>query len=63
MAGVDLNLDMLEAAKKYLPGTEFKVAKAENLPFEDNSFDLVFIGVLLHEVDDYTKKLKILVHR
>jgi ubiquinone/menaquinone biosynthesis C-methylase UbiE len=52
-AGVDLNPDMIEAAKKHLPDTMFKVAGAENLPFEDNSFDIVFFGVVFHEVDDY----------
>lgn len=58
VAGVDLNPEMLETAKKYLPDADFKVAKAEDLPFDDNSFDLVFMGVLLHEVDDYTKALQ-----
>ncbi|HCY76243.1 MAG TPA: hypothetical protein DHV28_10010 [Ignavibacteriales bacterium] len=58
IAGADLNPDMLETAKKYLPDTEFKVAVAEDLPFEDNSFDLVFMGVLLHEVNDFTKALQ-----
>jgi ubiquinone/menaquinone biosynthesis C-methylase UbiE len=58
IAGADLNPDMLEAAKKHLPDTEFKVAVAEDLPFEDNSFDLVFMGVLLHEVNDFTKALQ-----
>lgn len=57
VAGVDVNPEMIDAAKKYLPEAEFKISKAEKLPFEDNSFDLVFMGVLLHEVDDYTKAL------
>jgi ubiquinone/menaquinone biosynthesis C-methylase UbiE len=58
VAGVDLNPEMLNAAKNYLPDAEFKEAVAENLPFDDNSFDLVFMGVLLHEVNDYTKALQ-----
>lgn len=58
VAGVDLNPEMLEAAKKYLPEAEFKIATAESLPFEENSFDLVFMGVLLHEVNDFTKALQ-----
>lgn len=58
IAGVDLNPDMLDAAKKHLPDTKFKIAVAEDLPFEDNSFDLVFMGVLLHEVNNFTKALQ-----
>jgi ubiquinone/menaquinone biosynthesis C-methylase UbiE len=58
VAGVDLNPEMLIAAKNYLPDSEFKEAVAENLPFDDNSFDLVFMGVILHEVNDYTKALQ-----
>ena len=58
VAGVDLNPEMLNAAKKYVPDAEFKQAVAEKLPFDDESFDLVFMGVLLHEVDDFTKALQ-----
>jgi ubiquinone/menaquinone biosynthesis C-methylase UbiE len=58
VAGVDLNIEMLSAAKIFLPDAEFKEGVAENLPFKDKSFDLVFMGVLLHEVNDYTKALQ-----
>lgn len=58
VAGIDLNPDMLSAAKKYLPEVEFKVARAESLPFNDNSFDMAFMGVILHEADDYEKALQ-----
>lgn len=58
IAGVDVNPDMIDAAKKHLSDAEFKLSAAKNLPFDDNSFDLVFMGVLLHEVDDYTKALE-----
>ena len=57
VAGVDVNPLMIEEAKKYLPEAEFKVAKAESIPFEDASFDAVFFGVVLHEVDDFMKTL------
>lgn len=57
-AGVDTNPDMISTAKQYLPDSVLRIAKAENLPFDDNSFDLVFMGLLLHEVDDYTKALQ-----
>ena len=57
VAGVDVNPSYIEEAKKYLPDAEFKVASAENLPFGDSSFDAVFFGVVLHEVDDFNKTL------
>ncbi len=58
VAGVDVNPEMLEAAKGYLPESEFKVGPAEALPWEDCSFDLVFMGFVFHEVDDYVKTLQ-----
>ena len=57
VAGVDVNPSYIEEAKKYLPNAEFKVSEAENLPFGDSSFDAVFFGVVLHEVDDFNKTL------
>ena len=57
VAGVDLNPDMIKAAKSYLPDSVFKQSTAEDLPFDNNSFDIVFMGVLLHEVNDFVKAL------
>jgi ubiquinone/menaquinone biosynthesis C-methylase UbiE len=52
VAGVDANPDMLPAARQYVPSGTFREGVAEELPFEDGSFDLVFMGLLLHETDD-----------
>jgi ubiquinone/menaquinone biosynthesis C-methylase UbiE len=57
VAGVDVSAEMIEAAKKYLPGAEFKQSGAEDLPFNNNSFDLLFMGLVFHEVDDYNRAL------
>lgn len=57
VSAIDLNPLMIEEAKKYAPNAVFKVAPAENIPFEDNSFDLVFMGLVFHEVDSYEKAL------
>jgi ubiquinone/menaquinone biosynthesis C-methylase UbiE len=50
--GLDVNPEMLAAAQKYVPSAIFKEGIAEQLPFLDGSFDLVFMGLLLHETDD-----------
>ena len=57
VAGVDINTEMIDAAKRYLPESEFIVAPAEDLPFAHGSFDSTFFGVVFHEVSDYSKAL------
>jgi ubiquinone/menaquinone biosynthesis C-methylase UbiE len=49
VTGVDIQEPMLEAACTYVPRASFKLASSENLPFEDRTFDLVFLGLVLHE--------------
>jgi ubiquinone/menaquinone biosynthesis C-methylase UbiE len=57
VVGIDINQDMIDAAKNNVPEAEFLLAEAENLPFKDNSFDMVFLGLVLHEVNDFEKSL------
>jgi ubiquinone/menaquinone biosynthesis C-methylase UbiE len=57
-AGVDLRADLLAAAREYLPSGEFVQASAEELPFKEDSFDLVFLGHVLHEATDALEALK-----
>ncbi len=52
VAGVDVNPAMVKAARSVLPEADILEAAAENLPFPDDSFDLVFLGHVLHETDD-----------
>lgn len=52
VSGVDANADMLPVAAGYVPTGSFKEGTAENLPFEDKSFDLLFMGLVLHETDN-----------
>ena len=49
VTGVDIQEAMLEAARTLVPGTSFQLASSENLPFADKTFDLVFLGLVLHE--------------
>ena len=57
VAGVDINAEMIEAAKKHVPGETFLLAPAESLPFADGLYDATFFGVVFHEVADYAKAL------
>jgi ubiquinone/menaquinone biosynthesis C-methylase UbiE len=58
VAGVDINPQMLPAARQYVPQGDFREAPAEALPYPDASFDLVFMGLLLHESDEPLKVLQ-----
>ncbi|MCD6285232.1 MAG: class I SAM-dependent methyltransferase [Anaerolineae bacterium] len=52
VAGVDVNPEMIEAATSLVPEGDFKVARAEALPFDENAYDVVFMGTVFHEADD-----------
>jgi ubiquinone/menaquinone biosynthesis C-methylase UbiE len=52
VVGIDANPEMIKASKGLVPGVSFKQATAESIPFADKSFDLVFLGLVLHEADD-----------
>jgi len=50
--GIDSNPELLDLARGLVPGVTFIEASAEHLPFDDASFELVFLGQLLHEVEE-----------
>jgi len=52
VAGVDVNPEMIEAAKSFVPEGDFRVGQAEVLPFTENAYDVVFMGTVFHEADD-----------
>ncbi|GAA5534026.1 class I SAM-dependent methyltransferase [Deinococcus aluminii] len=58
VVGADVNAAMLEAARELLPEITFVQAEAERLPFPDHSFDLVFLGHVLHEATDPVQALR-----
>ncbi len=49
VTGIDEQDRMLAAARSFVPEAEFRTASAESLPFSDASFDLSFLGHVLHE--------------
>ncbi len=57
VAGVDGNPAMIEAVRTYVPAGAFQQAPAEALPYPDAAFDLVFMGLVLHESDEPLKVL------
>jgi len=56
--GLDVNPQMLARARELVPGATFEMGLAEQLPFRDRSYDLVFFGLLLHETDDLLQALR-----
>lgn len=53
--GVDIDEENIKEAQKLNPDIKFIVAPAENLPFEDNFFDLIFLHEVLEHVKDDRK--------
>ena len=58
VTGLDSRAEMLPVAQHYVPSGVFREGTAEKLPFPDASFDLVFMGLLLHETDNPLEALK-----
>ena len=57
VSGIDPNPEMIKAAKTFVPAGNFQQGIIEEMPFKDKSFDLVFLGHVLHESDNLTKAL------
>jgi ubiquinone/menaquinone biosynthesis C-methylase UbiE len=57
VSGVDINESMLAEARRIVPSGTFKPGSMESIPFDDASFDLVFLGHVLHEADDLSVAL------
>jgi ubiquinone/menaquinone biosynthesis C-methylase UbiE len=49
VTGIDEQEKMLAAARSFVTDGEFRIASAESLPFPDASFDLAYLGHVLHE--------------
>jgi ubiquinone/menaquinone biosynthesis C-methylase UbiE len=57
VTGIDPNIELLEIAKSIVPEAQFQKGIAENIPFPDDSFDLVILIHVLHETDNMFKAI------
>lgn len=52
ITGIDVSEKSVEEAKKkQLKNSTFQILKADTLPFESNSFDIIFVAGVLHHID------------
>jgi ubiquinone/menaquinone biosynthesis C-methylase UbiE len=58
VTGIDANPAMIEAAQRLVPQAHFQQATAEEIHQADGAFDLVFLGLILHEADDAQQALR-----
>jgi len=52
VVGLDFSAEMVAIAKKMFPGIEFRQGDAQNLPFDDTSFDRVVANFALLHISD-----------
>jgi ubiquinone/menaquinone biosynthesis C-methylase UbiE len=54
VTGIDINEEMLAEARRIVPQGHFEFGSMEKMPCDNNSFDIVFMGHVLHETNDIT---------
>lgn len=57
-AGCDVSSDFISLAKRKHWGVDFSVAQIANLPYDDNSFDLVLASGVLHTELNYRQAIE-----
>lgn len=57
ITGADLSQGMLDFAKSHYPEFSYQIADAENLPFSENAFDLIYSNFAVQWCDDFTNVL------
>ncbi len=52
ITGIDVSIESIEIArKKNYPDSDFELFNGTRIPFEDNSFDIIFVSMVLHHID------------
>jgi ubiquinone/menaquinone biosynthesis C-methylase UbiE len=57
ITGIDPNPEMLKAAQQFVPNGTFQEGIVEKITLKDKTFDLVFLGHILHESDNIMSAL------
>ena len=60
IVGVDISNDMINEAVKIDPNGKYKVIESAKIPYEDNTFDIIFMSYVFLEVGDINEIIKIL---
>lgn len=60
IVGVDISEDMLKQARLQDPEGTYSLIKESRIPYEDNTFDVIFMSYVFLEVGDYNEIVKIL---
>lgn len=60
LIGVDISKDSINKLKKRVPSIEVYLANAKELPFDDNSIDVVMCSALFIEIEDDEEALTII---
>lgn len=58
VTGIDANPEMVTVSSQFVPSGTFREGIAEKLPFPDQSFDIVFMGLVLHETDNTPEAIR-----
>jgi SAM-dependent methyltransferase len=58
VAAVDPSAPFVEAARERLPGVDIRLASAESLPFDDDSFDFALAERVVHFMTDPVRGLR-----
>jgi ubiquinone/menaquinone biosynthesis C-methylase UbiE len=56
--GIDISPKMIEFAKQYVKGVDFKVGSAYKLPYKSGTFDIVLASLVVHYFGNLDKAFK-----
>jgi ubiquinone/menaquinone biosynthesis C-methylase UbiE len=60
--GIDLSPDLIKKAENTYPGLNFQVADLSSvLPFKNQSFDIIILNLVIHNIEDQVRAFKNLV--